>query len=279
MQANAGLFGSKIEKSINYELLDANLKHIESIPLAQTNALLALDAAMRGIKTKKIKKSLSVNIIGEQIDAIEDLITALSIKNVVIDNLGDTAGAASPFSGVMFMADDIGRSIQISFVMLIASSSSGHDVQVLSLSPSFWGAPNMEVFIVPDESIDGSIASSINNYSGLYEKIATKSLSADQFPSGTHKYVAVVFFKSIIAPNVKVKVKLSKDKAGLSGNSEGNYFQVYEGGWIVAVKSFEGNLLQQQQWMKITFQSDNNVYPAMNDDEYLVGLFMLGNGR
>jgi len=37
--------------------------------------------------------------------------------------------------------------------------------------------------------------------------------------------------------------------------------------------------LQQNQWMKVTFQSDKSIYPAMSDKEYLVGLFKLGKGK
>lgn len=279
-QVHAGLFGgAKVENTITYELLNSDLQIIDSLPTAQSNALLALDAAMRGVKSKKIKKKLGINISGEKIDAIKQVINSLSIKNVVIDNVGATTGAASPFSGLIFMSDEIGRSVQISFVMLISGSASAHDVQVVNLSPSFFGAPNMDVFIVTDETIDASTESTIKNFSSLYKNISTKSLTADSFPSGTKKYVAMVFFKSLIAPNVKVKVKLSNEKTGLEGNSEGNYFQIFEDGWVVAAKPFEGNLLQQNQWMKVTFQSNNKIYPAMSDKEYLVGLFKLGVGN
>ncbi len=143
IQAHAGLFdiriGKKVETEINFELLDSQLQSIGSLPQAQKNSLLALDAAMRGIKTKKIKKSLNVNISGEQIDAIKDVISNLSIKNAVIDNMGGTNGAASPFSGLITMADDVGRSIQIGFLMSISNAASGYDVQVVNLNPSFLG--------------------------------------------------------------------------------------------------------------------------------------------
>ncbi len=52
--AHAGLFGgAKIEKNITYELMNSNLQIIDSLPIAQSNSLLALDAAMRGIKSKR----------------------------------------------------------------------------------------------------------------------------------------------------------------------------------------------------------------------------------
>ena len=278
--ASAGLFGtkigSKIETSITYEILDSQLQIIDSLPQAQTNALLALDAAMRGIKSKKIQKSLTVTISGKQIDAIKDIISNLSVKNVVIDNMGGTNGAASPFSGLITLADGVGRSIQIGFVMLISKVSSGYDVEVVNLNPSFWGAPNMEVFIVEDESVDSSTQSVINNYVGLYKNISSKSLSASAYPSGKRKYIAVVFFKNLIAPNARVKVKLASERAGLEGISGDNYFQVFEGGWVVGVRSFESDLINDVKWLKITIQSDKSNYPAMNDEERLVGLFPLG---
>ncbi len=134
----------------------------------------------------------------------------------------------------------------------------------------------MEVFIVEDESVDSSTQAVIDNYVGLYKNISSKSLSTSAYPSGKRKYIAVVFFKNLIAPNVRVKVKLASERTGLEGKSDNNYFQVFEGGWVVSVRSFESDLKNDVQWLKVTLQSDKRDYPAMKDDERLVGLFPLG---
>lgn len=57
-----GLFGQKIPKSINYEILNSEFEPHTQLTSNQSSALLALEAKIRGHSSKKIKKKLSVSI-------------------------------------------------------------------------------------------------------------------------------------------------------------------------------------------------------------------------
>jgi len=266
----AGLFGTKISTTITYEVVDSKLQPISPLPQAYQQSLLSLEAGLRGVKKSKIQKSLGIDLIGEDINVMQETLKNLKVINVLLDNIPASGDQSAPVSGYMTFSDDVGRSLQIGFVLLTSASR----VTVISLKPIFYGAPNIEVFVVPEKLLDASTSSAERNYSALYKNISSKSLKPGSFPAGNDKYVVAAFFKSLIPPGVIVGLKLDREKEGLQGDTTNNKYQIFEDGWIVAVSSIQTNLLTNPMWAKITLKPDSKLFDK--SDEYLVGLYSIG---
>ena len=83
----AGLFDKKISTSISYEIIDEELKPVDTLSPLIKNSLLSLEAGLRGTKNKTIKKSLGVNLVGKDIYAMQESIKNLQVTNVLLDSI------------------------------------------------------------------------------------------------------------------------------------------------------------------------------------------------
>ena len=259
-----------IPTSVTYEVVDSSLAQVTSLSPVHQKTLLTLEAGLRGAKNKTIKKSLGVELVGEGVAAMQENLKNLQVLNVLLDNVPASGDNSSPFSGYMTFSDEVGRVLQIGFVVL----RSADQVTVISLNPIFFGAPDIEVFIVPEDKLDASTTSAENNYSALYKNISSSSLKPGSYPAVRDKYIVAAFFKSMVPPGVVVGLKLDAVKEGLQGETSNNKYQIFDDGWIVAVTTIETNLVTNPVWAKITFKQDTQPNP--DNDEYLIGLYRIG---
>ncbi len=273
------LFGKKLPDSITYEILDSELQPYNSLTEAQKNALLALEARVRGISEKKIKNAYGVALVGDDLAILNEVIEKLEIENVILDADPKSNDQTLPFSGYITFADEVGRSLQLGFILQINENTNGQRVQVINLNPIFWGTPNIELFVIPEKALDASTSSAEKDYIALYKNLTSKSLNINDIPYAHDKYFIVAFFKSLIPPGVLVSLKVADDKDGAHGNVENNKFQVFDGGWMVAIQPLEANLQKEMKWAKVTYQTDDTIYKGMDDSERIVGLFQLGTSR
>ena len=269
------LFGKKLPKEISYEILDAKLDPFAATD-SQKNALLALEAGLRGVSDSKIKKAYDVKLKGDDLGVIKEVIQNLEIQNIILDLDPQASEPNMPLSGYITFADEVGRSLQLGFIMQTNANSQAQEVQVTNLNPIFWGTPNIELFIVPEEALDASTASAEKNYINLYKNISSKSINVNNLPYGQQTYFIVAFFKGLVPPGVLVSLKTSNEKDGPQGSTDNNKFQMFEGGWVVAIQSIDANLQAEPKWAKITYQADTKIYEGMDDAERIIGLFQIG---
>ena len=266
----AGLFDKKISTSISYEIIDEELKPVDTLSPLIKNSLLSLEAGLRGTKNKTIKKSLGVNLVGKDIYAMQESIKNLQVTNVLLDSI--PSSPTEPLSGYMSFGDEVGRLLQIGFVVLATES----DVTVISLNPIFFGAPTVELFIVPEDKLDATTVNAEKNYIDLYHNISSNSINPRSYPGGKKKYYIAAFFKSMVPPGVIVTLKTDRNKDGLQGDTRDNKFKMYDDSWIVAVREIETDLLTSSLWAKVTLKADSQLYENSSGEEYLVGLFNVG---
>lgn len=275
----AGLFdkltSAPIPTSISYEIIDAKLQSVNSLTQTLENSLLGLEAGLRGFNNKKIQKDIGVNLIGEDIAAMQESIKNLQVISVLLDNIPSATSNSEPLSGYMTFSDEVGRTLQIGFVLLATNT----DVTIISLNPVFYGAPTIELFIVPEDELDATTVSAEKNYISLYKNISSKSLNPGSYPTGRKKYYVAAFFKSIVPPGVIVTLKADVKKDGLQGDSRNNKYQFYDDSWLVAIREIETNLTTNTIWAKVTLKPDSKLYSQTKGEEYLVGLFNIGGGK
>ena len=271
-QGVAGLFGKKISTSISYEIIDAKLQPVSALSPTLKNSLLSLEAGLRGTKNNTIKNDLGVNLLGQDIAAMQESLKNLQVISVLLDKIPDVNNQSEPLSGYMTFSDEIGRSLQIGFVLLATPT----DVTVISLNPIFYGAPTIELFIVAEDELDATTVSAEKNYISLYKNISSKSLKPGSYPDGRKKYYIAAFFKSVVPPGVIVTLKADANKDGLQGDSRNNKYQFFDDSWLVAIREIETNLTTNTIWAKVTLKPDSKLYSQTKGEEYLVGLFNIG---
>lgn len=271
-QGVAGLFGKKISTSISYEIIDAKLQPVSALSPTLKNSLLSLEAGLRGTKNNTIKNDLGVNLLGQDIAAMQESLKNLQVISVLLDKIPDVNNQSEPLSGYMTFSDEVGRSLQIGFVLLATPT----DVTVISLNPIFYGAPTIELFIVAEDELDATTVSAEKNYISLYKNISSKSLKPGSYPDGRKKYYIAAFFKSVVPPGVIVTLKADANKDGLQGDSRNNKYQFFDDSWLVAIREVETNLTTNTIWAKVTLKPDSKLYSQTKGEEYLVGLFNIG---
>lgn len=271
-QGVAGLFGKKISTSISYEIIDAKLQPVSALSPTLKNSLLSLEAGLRGTKNNTIKNDLGVNLLGQDIAAMQESLKNLQVISVLLDKIPDVNNQSEPLSGYMTFSDEVGRSLQIGFVLLATPT----DVTVISLNPIFYGAPTIELFIVAEDELDATTVSAEKNYISLYKNISSKSLKPGSYPDGRKKYYIAAFFKSVVPPGVIVTLKADANKDGLQGDSRNNKYQFFDDSWLVAIREIETNLTTNTIWAKVTLKPDSKLYSQTKGEEYLVGLFNIG---
>ena len=274
-QGVAGLFGKKISTSISYEIIDAKLQPVSALSPTLKNSLLSLEAGLRGTKNNTIKNDLGVNLLGQDIAAMQESLKNLQVISVLLDKIPDVNNQSEPLSGYMTFSDEVGRSLQIGFVLLATPK----DVTVISLNPIFYGAPTIELFIVAEDELDATTVSAEKNYISLYKNISSKSLKPGSYPDGRKKYYIAAFFKSVVPPGVIVTLKADANKDGLQGDSRNNKYQFFDDSWLVAIREIETNLTTNTIWAKVTLKPDSKLYSQTKGEEYLVGLFNIGGGK
>lgn len=268
------LFGKKVSKTISYQILDREFNSYHSLTSEQNNALLALEAYIQGASKKKIAKQLGVSIHGTKSTSANDFTKALSVHEVVL--FSETSN--SNMAGIMEFSDETGRSVKFWFDTNIAVDGKNTNVTMLALNLMMQANTEIELFLVPEDSIDTSILYATENYVDLYNKI--KGIAVNKIiPASTesHDYVAIAFYKELIAPGINVKMKISDQKNDNTGLDNKSRYKLIKNAWLVTVLPINTNLANDKTWIKITMQSEPGRYGAELKNERLIGLFSLNS--
>ena len=267
------LFGSKLPKAINYQVFDSQFEKYASLSKAQNKSLLALESVIRGIANKKIQKKLGVSISEAEFPGSENFVKPLQVANVV---LADNSLSDSKIAGIMEFSDDTGRSVKFWFDMNIEETAKHVNATVLALEMMIQANPKVELFVVPDNAIDTTAVYAIKDYKKLYEKISNIAVNKrNHATSGQQEYTAVAFYKELIAPDMKVRMKIANTQDDASGLEDESRYALIEDTWLVTVLPFYADLTRDNKWIKITMQSKANAYDNKLADEYVAGLFSL----
>ena len=274
LEASAfSLFNSKIPTSVNYQVLDNEFKNHAPLTKIQSNGLLALESVIRGISKKKIRKKLDIEMSNATFPDSEIFVKQLSVSNVVLTN---TPKPDSNIAGIMEFSDDTGRSARFWFNMDLENTAKHDKASVLDLKLIMQANTKVELFIVPADAIDTATVYAVKNYAKFYKNISKLAVNKhNNTLRGEQEYLAIAFYKELLAPNMKVRMKLANNKNGVSGSEDGSRYALIEDSWLVTILPLYSNLALDKKWIKITTQSEANTYDNKLSDEYISGLFSL----
>ena len=262
--------GNKFPKSIDYTVVGNDLAPYTQLTSEQSNALLALEAKLRGHSSKKVKKKLGVVTPDELFPESEKLIKSLVVEEVALFDATSTTDLA----GFMRFADGSGRNVEFWFVMALQKNTNlAIDVQALDISTS--SGVDVELFVVPEDKINAATIIAVNDYAKLYKEIGSIALANNASMSSTENYIAVAFFKELIAPGMQINMKLADTQEGPAGLAYESRYKLVEDAWLVTMLPLNKNAMRDNKWVKITQQAKSSAYPDELNEERVIRLFQL----
>ncbi|MEM8845362.1 MAG: hypothetical protein AAGB35_10025 [Pseudomonadota bacterium] len=247
---SAGLFGSKISKSITYEVFDSELEPYSALTNDQSNALLALEACLLGNSAKKVNKALGIDLGDSCIKDFKNTLRDFEVSSVM---LTDVDQDNSQLSGLMKFKSESNRTALFFFTLDYVLGGDTSKGKVDNLHLVTMPLPYIEIFLAQAALLS---ANTVANYEQLYRDVKSKSIKQGKLPPGTKDYVAVIMFKQIHDAGVNFKLKISDNPEGVDGDAVDSIAKYYDGGWLVIAQEFKMDLTQQRKYIKLTLQSD-----------------------
>jgi len=267
-----GLLGQKIPKNINYEILNNEFRPHSQLTSNQSSALLALEAKIRGYSSKKIKKKLGISIPDTLFPGSEIFTKPLTVDEVALAN----TASESDMAGFMRFTDETGRHATFWFDLTIDAKEKSSSVNIQALELVTQSNTEIELFLIPEDAINTSTIYAAKDYSKLYKEISSIATKINHTTvTGLQKYIAVAFYKELIAPNMSINMKLTDMQEGTSGQADESHYKLVEDAWLVTILPLHLDLARDKRWIKITAQAKTDAYNSDLSEEHVIGLFPL----
>lgn len=242
--SHAGLFGPKIPTNVTYEVTNSELEPLATkLSKEQQHVLLAIEARIQDISLKNIKKSLNVNFANQAPYSINKLVQSFKVKRAVIMNM-----ESDILTGFLEFTDDTHRLLLYMFDSKYLVKNGETNVELKSLSVITNSEPVATILVVPAARMN---ANTVGNYIATYNQAKSANITANSSkPNGMQKYIVLVFFKTLITPDLKPELRIANSENNV-GDSSKSINRYYDQGWLVIANEVEMDLVSQSKWAKV----------------------------